>query len=122
MGFIEEHKEKVVIAGLLVGALYILNWLPKTTTMLSLYDNVYYIYLGIIGYSAFIFWNQYHKIHTPANFQRNVDPRNLSNPDYVRNLNRQYPNQPQRPMPQQGQYPQEQKIISDDVWATFNKK
>lgn len=93
MGFrekIHEKKTYVVMAGLIIGALNILDYLPKE---LPLFGKEYteWAYLGIIGLAAWTFYEFYWSAPpVPISFARSVPNRNLSSQSYQNDIQNQF--------------------------------
>lgn len=56
---IKENKNVIIITGFLIGLGYILELLPKTTTIMDLNENVVYVYMAIIVFAAYTFYSNY---------------------------------------------------------------
>lgn len=82
---LKENKQYVVLGGLLVGVLYLLGVIPETIKAFG--DNTKYLYVGLIVIAGYVYW-RFHWEERPT-FERTVTPRNLSNQEYLHDIERQ---------------------------------
>lgn len=109
------YKDIIILAGYIVGFSYVFGILPTSTTFFGLGANVQYVYMGVILLSVYVYVSLYNgKPATGHSFQRTVDPRTMSNPQYQQDIHRQY-NYPQPPPPR----PQPQPVSKEDMWNVF---
>ena len=115
---LKENKQYFVLAGLVVGVLYLLGIIP--TEIKALGDNTKYLYIGIIVLAGYVYW-RFHWEETPK-FERTVPARNLSNPQYMQDVYQQRgptprPNVPQQPRNVDSQTPR----YSNDIAEKFKQ-
>ena len=116
---LKENKQYIVLAGLLLGVLYLLGVIP--TEIKALGKNTKYLYVGIIVLAGYVYW-RFHWQEKPS-FERTVPSRNLSNPEYFRDIERQRgptqpPKTPSQPIPPQDQTPPK---YSNDIADKFRQ-
>lgn len=121
---LSKNKGYIILTGIVVGAAHVLELLPEELPIVTDYTS--YVYLGIIILAGFC----YFKFHfspqsSGGGYQPTVRPRNMSNPAYRADINRQYGGVPPRrpPMPQAhpGQAGAPPVVPNKDVFDTFYK-
>jgi hypothetical protein len=117
MGLMEklnDFKGPIVLIGLGVGAISVLDKLPVTIDFLG--ENTYLLYLGIIGISGFVYW-KFHMSSKPK-FARTVPSRDMTNPEYRKEIERQANNAKNQFIGDKSDYP----TPSSKIFDEFNKE
>ena len=88
--YLSEYKMPIVAAGLIIGALKVLDFLPNEFSLLGSYTK--YAYLAIIGLAGYTFFTLYQG-HTHSasagSFARTVAARSLSSPEHLKDIAKQ---------------------------------
>jgi hypothetical protein len=125
-----DFRNYIVVLGLAIGAMSILSYLPEELPVVGK-DYTHYVYLAVIALSAYIvytyYWNTTSSASKQVNFQRTVPHRNLSNPEFQKEIRRQMGDtyaEPRRTQPSaqaQAQAIGPKAKPTKSVWETFNK-
>lgn len=88
---LNQYKGHIIFAGLLIAALCLLDWLPKTLLVLDekMAKYVYYVVVALALYVYYEFHWSGRQYGLKSGIKRSVSPRNLSSPSYLKKLSGQ---------------------------------
>lgn len=92
MELLLKNRDYIIIGSFVVGLLYVMGFLPPTSEFLSLGDNIVYVYAAALVLGGYLFFDGYFgksPLKKNFNIQRTVPVRDLSDPSFKRNVERQ---------------------------------
>jgi len=119
---LREFKQYFIIAGLGIGALGVLDWLPVEFLVFGQYTRFVYlavVALAVYSYLKFHWGNQYGP--KPAGYSRTVPVRDLSNRKYTRGLESKVPQKNRSTLPPMQSGSGYDQFPSKDIFDKFNK-